>query len=90
MEAQIKFEPHLGFQDQSIIKLVTQARPGSVFDDPYMDGKLIRYGSQCKWSHVKSPSVSTGIIKTSQRPESAMVLRHRLLVRWTVYRVWTD
>ena len=33
---------HLGFQDQSVIKLVTRARPGSVFDDPHMDGKLIR------------------------------------------------
>ena len=33
---------HLRFQDQSIIKLVTQACPGSVFDDPHMDGKLIR------------------------------------------------
>ena len=33
---------HLGFQDQSVIKLVAQARPDSVFDDPYMDGKLIR------------------------------------------------
>ena len=27
-------------------------------------------------------------IETSQRPESVRVLRHRLLVRWTVYRVW--
>ena len=27
--------------DQSIIKLVTRARPGSVFDDPRMDGKII-------------------------------------------------
>ena len=33
---------HLGFQDQSVIKLVTQARLGSVFDDPHMDGKIIR------------------------------------------------
>ena len=29
-----------------------------------------------------------GIIEISQRPESARVLQHRLLVRWTVYRVW--
>ena len=28
---------HLGFKDQSIIKLVTRARPGSVFDNPHMD-----------------------------------------------------
>ena len=33
---------HLGFQDQSVIKLVTRARPDSIFDDPHMDGKLIR------------------------------------------------
>ena len=32
----------LGFQDQSIIKLITRARMDSVFDDPHMDGKLIR------------------------------------------------
>ena len=28
-----------------------------------------------------------GIVETSQRPESARVLRHRLLVHWTVYHV---
>ena len=39
-------------------------------------------------SHVKSPSESMGIVETSQRPKSAKVLRHRLLVRWTMYRVW--
>ena len=33
---------HLGFQYQSVIKLVTRARLDSVFDDPHMDGKLIR------------------------------------------------
>ena len=33
---------HLGFQDQAIIKLVTRARSGSIFNDPHMDGKLIR------------------------------------------------
>ena len=33
---------HLGFEDQSVIKLVTWARPDSMFDDPHMDGKLIR------------------------------------------------
>ena len=38
-------------------------------------------------SHQK-PFEIKGIVKTSQHPESARVLRHRLLVRWTVYRVW--
>ena len=33
---------HLRFQDQSIIKLVTQARPVSISNDPHMDEKLIR------------------------------------------------
>ena len=33
---------HLGFQDQSVIKLVTQVHPGSIFDDSHMDGELIR------------------------------------------------
>ena len=32
----------LGFQDQSVIKLVTRVRPGSIFDDLHVDGKLIR------------------------------------------------
>ena len=32
----------LGLQDQSIIKLVTRARLGSVFNDTHMAGKLIR------------------------------------------------
>ena len=32
---------HLGFQDQSVIKLVTRAHMSSVFNDPHMDGKLI-------------------------------------------------
>ena len=36
----------------------------------------------------QSPSESTEIVETSQHPESVRVLRHRLLVRWTVYRVW--
>ena len=39
-------------------------------------------------SHIKIPSESMGIVETSQHLESARVLRHHLLVRWTVYRVW--
>ena len=32
-------------------------------------------------------SESTKIVETTQRPESARVLRHRLLVCWAVYRI---
>ena len=38
-------------------------------------------------SHQKTLE-STRIIETSQRPEFTRVLRHRLLVRWAVCRVW--
>ena len=32
---------HLGFQDQSTLNWSPRMHPDSVFDDPYMDGKLI-------------------------------------------------
>jgi hypothetical protein len=32
---------HLGIQDQSALNWSPRMRPDSVFDDPYMDGKLI-------------------------------------------------
>jgi hypothetical protein len=32
---------HLGIQDQSTLNWSPMTRPDSVFDDPYMDGKLI-------------------------------------------------
>jgi hypothetical protein len=32
---------HLGLQDQSIVKQTHRTYMDSVFDDPYMDGKII-------------------------------------------------
>jgi hypothetical protein len=32
---------HLGIQDQSALNWSPRTRPDSIFNDPYMDGKLI-------------------------------------------------
>jgi hypothetical protein len=42
---------------------------------------------QWRWSHLKIPSESTGIVDTSGHLESVRVLCHRLLGRWPVYHV---
>jgi hypothetical protein len=52
-----------------------------------MVGKIRRLYNQPKWSHLKNHLESTRIVETSQRSDSALVLRHRLLGRWAVYRV---
>jgi hypothetical protein len=41
------------------------------------------------WSHIKIPFESTGIIDTSERPESVKVLCHHLLGCWPMYCVGT-
>jgi hypothetical protein len=43
--------------------------------------------NQPNWFHPKIHPESTGIVKTSQRSDSVLVLRHHLLGRWAVYRV---
>jgi hypothetical protein len=52
-----------------------------------MVGKIRRLSNQSNWFHPKIRPESTGIIETSQRSDSVLVLRHRLLGRWAVYRV---
>jgi hypothetical protein len=52
-----------------------------------MVGKIRRLSNQPNWFRPKIRPESTGIVHTSQRSDSVLVLRHRLLARWAVYRV---
>jgi hypothetical protein len=52
-----------------------------------MVGKIRRLSNQPNWFHFKIRTESTGIVETSQRSDSILVLRHRLLGHWTVYHV---
>jgi hypothetical protein len=61
--------------------------PYSNYDGLDMDGKIRRLSNQPNWFHLKMHPESTGIIETIQRSYSVLVLRHRLLGRWAVYRV---
>jgi hypothetical protein len=61
--------------------------PDSDCDRLDMVGKITRLSNQLNWFHPKIHLESTGIVETSQRSDSILVLRHRLLGRWAVYRV---
>jgi hypothetical protein len=52
-----------------------------------MVGKIRRLSNQPNWFHLKIHPESTGIVETIQHSDSVLVLRHRLLSRWAVYRV---
>jgi hypothetical protein len=52
-----------------------------------MVGKKKGLSNQPNWFYPKIHLESTGIIETIQRSDSVLVLRHRLLGRWAVYRV---
>jgi hypothetical protein len=52
-----------------------------------MVGNIRRLPNQPNWFHFKIHLESTGIVETIQRSYSVLVLRHRLLGRWAVYRV---
>jgi hypothetical protein len=75
------------FQDQSALKWSPKMHPDSDCDGLDMVGKIRRLSIQPNWFHPKICPGSTGIVETSQRSDSVLVLRHRLLGRWTVYRV---
>jgi hypothetical protein len=49
--------------------------------------KIKRLSNQPNWFHPKIHRESMGIVETIQRSNSILVLRHRLLGRWAVYRV---
>jgi hypothetical protein len=63
--------------------------PDSDCDGLDMVGKIKRLSNQPNWSHLKIHPESTEIVKTIQRLDSVLVLRHRLLGHWAVYRVGT-
>jgi hypothetical protein len=52
-----------------------------------MVGKIRILSNQPNWFHPKICLESTGIVETSQRLDSVLVLRHRLFGRWAVYRI---
>jgi hypothetical protein len=52
-----------------------------------MVGKINRLYNQPNWFHLKMHLESTGIVETIQHSDSVLMLRHRLLGRWAVYRV---
>jgi hypothetical protein len=52
-----------------------------------MVGKIRRLYNQPNWFHPKIYPESKVIVETSERSDSVLVLRHRLLDRWAVYRV---
>jgi hypothetical protein len=52
-----------------------------------MVGKIKRLSNQPNWFHPKIHPGSTEIVKTIQRLDYVLVLRHRLLGHWVVYRV---
>ena len=70
------------------LKLVTQDASGLRFRRSMYGWKAYLIRKPIHVVSCQSSSESMGIVETSQRLESARVLRHRLLVRWTVYRVW--
>jgi hypothetical protein len=61
--------------------------PDSDCDVLDMVGKIRRLSNQPNLFHPKIHLESTGIVETIQRSDSVLVLRHRLLGRWPVYRV---
>jgi hypothetical protein len=78
---------HLGFQDQSALKWMPKMHTDSDCDELDMVGKIKRLSNQPNCFHPKIYPESTGIVETIQRSYSVLVLRHRLLGRWAVYRV---
>jgi hypothetical protein len=61
--------------------------PDSDCDELDMVGKIRRLSNQPNLFHPKIRPESTGIVETSQCSDSVLVLRHRLLGHWAVYRV---
>jgi hypothetical protein len=61
--------------------------PYSDCDGQDMVRKITRLSNQPNWFHPKIHQELTGIVETTQSSDSVLVLRHRLLGRWAVYRV---
>jgi hypothetical protein len=61
--------------------------PDSDCDGLNMVGKIRRLSNQPNLFYLKIHLESTGNVETIKRSDSVLVLRHRLLGRWAVYRV---
>ena len=67
----------LEVQEQHILKMTPRSHTVSVLGVLYMHGKIISWSFQWNWSHLKIPSESMGIIKTSGRPiETRGLVQH--------------
>jgi len=53
----------------------------------YMDGKIISWSLQWHWFEAQISSESTGIVRTSEHPESVRLPQHNLLGRSPVYHL---
>ena len=76
---------HLGVQEQPAPKSTPKPHTESVLDALSMDGKII--SRRFQWHQFESQirSQSTGIIETSEHPESVSLPQHNLLGRFPVY-----
>jgi hypothetical protein len=82
-----RLQLHLGLQDQSALKWTPKMHPDSDCDELDMVGNIKRLSNQPNWFYPKIHWESMGIIETSHRSDSVLVLRHRLLGRWAMYHV---
>ena len=76
---------HLGVQEQPAPKSTPKPHTESVLDALSMDGKII--SRRFQWHQFESQirSQSTGIIETSEHPESVRLPQHNLLGSLPVY-----
>jgi hypothetical protein len=65
---------YLGFQDQSALKWTPKMHPDFDCDGLDMVGKITRLSNQPNWFHPKIHPESTGIVETSQRSDSVLML----------------
>ena len=78
---------HLGVQEQPAPKSTPRPHMESVMDALYMDGKIISRSFQWHQFDGQIRSESTGMVETSEHPESVRLPRHNLLGRSPVYRL---
>ena len=78
---------HLGVQEQPAPKSTPRPHMESILVALYMDGKIISWSLQWHWFEAQISSESTGIVRTSEHPESVRLPRHNLLGRSPMYRL---
>ena len=78
---------YLRVQEQHAQKMTPMSHTESISDVLYMDGKIVSRSFQWHWFEAQINSESTGIVETSERPESVKLLQHHLLGCWPMYHV---